>query len=77
MIYSIDISDKVLNIYSESGLYDMAFHKSNEDYFLLSYSNNLNELTTEKFQTNKDSTLGASQIRFTSLPSEVLLLWSK
>lgn len=60
----IDISDKVLNIYSESGLYDIAFHP-NEDYFLLSYSNNLNELTIEKFQTNKDSTIGASQIIFT------------
>ena len=60
----IDISDKVLNIYSESGLYDIAFHP-NEDYFLLSYSNNLNELTIEKFQTNKDSTVGASQIIFT------------
>ena len=69
----IDISDKVLNIYSESGLYDIAFHP-NEDYFLLSYSNNLNELTIEKFQTNKDSTVGASQIILQSLTVEVLII---
>ena len=70
----IDISDKVLNIYSESGLYDIAFHP-NEDYFLLSYSNNLNELTIEKFQTNKDSTVGASQIIFTKPNEKFSLLW--
>ena len=47
----LDISERVLTIYSETGLYDISFHPS-EKYFLLSYSNKLNELVVEKFEFN-------------------------
>ncbi len=60
----VDISEKVLTTYSESGLYDIAFHPS-ESYFLLSYSNKLNELTIERYEIKLDNTIGSSQTIFT------------
>lgn len=50
----IDISDKVSSDFaSETGLYDIAFHPL-ENYFLLSYSNNFNELEIERYVYEED-----------------------
>ena len=77
----LDISERVFSDASEAGLYDISFHPS-EKYFLLSYSNKLNDLVVEKFQFNLDGEIIANQTIF-SKPSETYshycgsLMWSK
>ena len=57
----VDITDRVLTIYSESGLYDVAFHPY-EDYFIISYSNKQNELTLEKFEIDSTGNIVSNQV---------------
>lgn len=48
----LDISEKVSNISSESGFYDLELHPT-EDYFIVSYANLSNSLIVEKYSSKE------------------------
>jgi hypothetical protein len=61
----LDISTKINNTAVESGLYDIAFHPT-ENYFLISYANSNNNLVIEKFISTPDITHRDGEIIFYS-----------
>ena len=64
----LDISDRVLTEYSESGMYDIEFHP-NENYFLISYASIENDLVIEKYTLDSGNNISSNETIFTK-PNE-------